>query len=100
MGNVVVANGRCACMGCWLLGLGFETPPLLEGKVATDTCSGKKHNININFFGPNFLRTFLTLTRGCPGGKEFLPTIGAAGNTPFGADVHDFGANVHDLKGS
>ena len=30
-------------------------------------------------FGPDFLRTFLTLTPECPGVKKFLPTTGAAG---------------------
>ena len=30
-------------------------------------------------FGPDFTRTFPTLTPGCPGVKKFLPTTGAAG---------------------
>ena len=33
--------------------------------------------------GPNFLRTFLTLTPGCPGVKKFLPTTRAAGKHTF-----------------
>ena len=35
------------------------------------------------FFGPDFPRTFLTLTPGCPGVKKFLPTTGAAGKRTF-----------------
>ena len=40
--------------------------------------------------GPDFPRTFLTLTPGCPasGVKKFLPT-GTAGNAVLGADVRD-----------
>ena len=34
-------------------------------------------------FGPDFPRTFLTLTPGCPGVKKFLPTTGAAGKCTF-----------------
>ena len=34
-------------------------------------------------FGPDFLRTFLTLTLGCPEVKKFLPTTGAAGKRTF-----------------
>ena len=34
-------------------------------------------------FGPDFPRTFLTLTPGCPGVKKFLPTTGAAGKRTF-----------------
>ena len=34
-------------------------------------------------FGPDFPRTSLTLTPGCPGVKKFLPTIGAAGKRTF-----------------
>ena len=41
-------------------------------------------------FGPDFPRTFLTLTPGCPGVKKFLPITAAAENVLFGADVHDF----------
>ena len=40
---------------------------------------GRRNKINTNFFGPDFLRTFLTLTPGCPGVKKFLPTTSAAG---------------------
>ena len=42
-------------------------------------------------FGPNFLRTFLTLTPGWPGVKKLFPTDGVASKRAFGADVHDFG---------
>ena len=41
-------------------------------------------------FGPDFPRTFLTLTPGCPGVKKFLPITGAAEKRAFGADIHDF----------
>ena len=42
-------------------------------------------------FGPDFTRTFLTLTPGCPGAKKFLsPPPGPQKNALFGADVHDF----------
>ena len=52
--------------------------------------SGKKQQHKRKLFGPDFTRTFLTLTPGCPGVKKFLPTTGAAGKRIFGADVHDF----------
>ena len=42
------------------------------------------------FFGPDFPRTFLTLTLECPGVKKFLPATGPQENALFGADVHDF----------
>ena len=45
--------------------------------------SGKKNSININVFGPDFPRTFLTLTPGYPGVKKFLPITGAAGKRSF-----------------
>ena len=32
-------------------------------------------------FGPNFLRTFLTLTHRCPGVKKFFPITGPQANT-------------------
>ena len=34
-------------------------------------------------FGPDFPRTFLTLTPGCPGVKKFLPITGAAEKRTF-----------------
>ena len=43
------------------------------------TLSGKKKQHKHKLFGPDFPRTFLTLTPGCPGVKKFLPTTGAAG---------------------
>ena len=45
--------------------------------------SGKKKQHKHKFFGPDFPRTFLTLTPGCPGVKKFLPTTGAAGKRTF-----------------
>ena len=51
-------------------------------------------------FGPDFPRTFLTLTPECPGVKKFLPTTGAAGKTHFLVRTSTiFGADVHDPKG-
>ena len=38
--------------------------------------SGKKKQHKHKLFGPDFPRTFLTLTPGCPGVKNFLPTTG------------------------
>ena len=45
--------------------------------------SGKKKQHKHKLFGPDFPRTFLTLTPGCPGVKKFLPTTGAAGKHTF-----------------
>ena len=45
--------------------------------------SGKKKQHKHKLFGPDFARTFLTLTPGCPGVKKFLPTTGAAGKRTF-----------------
>ena len=51
--------------------------------------SGKKQHKH-ELFGPDFLRTFLTLTPECPGVKSFSPSPGPQENALFGADVHDF----------
>ena len=48
-----------------------------------------KNNININLFGPDVPRTFLTLTPGCPGVKSFSPPPWPQEDALFGADVHD-----------
>ena len=45
--------------------------------------SGKKKQHKPKLFGPDFPRTFLTLTPECPGVKKFLPTAGAAGKRTF-----------------
>ena len=52
--------------------------------------SGKKKQHKHKLFGPDFLRTFLTLTPECPGVKSFSPSSGPQENALFGADVHDF----------
>ena len=39
----------------------------------------EKKQYKHKLFGPDFSRTFLTLTPGCPGVKKFLPATGAAG---------------------
>ena len=41
----------------------------------------KQHKYKL--FGPDFPRTFLTLTPECPGVKKFLPTTGATGKRTF-----------------
>ena len=58
--------------------------------------SGKKKQHKHKLFGPDFPRTFRTLTPGRPGVKKFLPTTGlrekdfvVRTSTIFGADVHD-----------
>ena len=45
--------------------------------------SGKKKQHKHKLFGPDFPRTFMTLTPGRPGVKKFLPTTGAAGKRTF-----------------
>ena len=45
--------------------------------------SGKKKQHKHKLFGPEFPRTFPTLTPECPGVKKFLPTTGAAGKRTF-----------------
>ena len=52
--------------------------------------SGKKKQHKHKHFGPDFPRTFLTLTPECPGVKKLLPTTRPQENALFGADVHDF----------
>ena len=51
--------------------------------VTPHTFSGKKKQHKHKRFSPNFPRTFLTLTPGCPGVKKFLPTTGATGKRTF-----------------
>ena len=73
---------------------------LLALQTLTSLNSGKKNNINIDFYNPDFPRTFLTLMPGCPGVKKFLPTTGAAGKTHILVRTSMiFGADVHDQKG-
>ena len=60
--------------------------------------SGKKKQHKHKLFGPDFPRTFLTLTPGRPWVKKFLPITGAAENTHFLVRTSTiFGADVHDL---
>ena len=54
----------------------------LPGKAELDT-SGKKKQHKRKLFGPDFPRTFLTLTPGCPGVKKFLPITGATEKCTF-----------------
>ena len=58
--------------------------------LLTSLESGKKKQHKHKLFGPDFPRTFLTLTRGRPWVKKFLPITGPQKNALFGADVHDF----------
>ena len=51
--------------------------------IALSLLSGKKKQHKHKLFGPDSLRTFLTLTPGCPRVKKFLPTTGAAGKRTF-----------------
>ena len=52
-------------------------------------------------FHPNFLRTFPTLTPGCPGVKNFSLSEGPQENGIFWCGTSTiFGADVHDPKGS
>ena len=45
-------------------------------------CQGRKQHKH-KLFGLDFLRTFRTLTLGCPGVKKFLPTTGTVGKRTF-----------------
>ena len=49
----------------------------------SDQIEGRKKQHKHKVFGPDFPRTFLTLTPECPGVKKFLPTTGAAGKRTF-----------------
>ena len=60
---------------------GFLVLTSLEGRETL--IREEKTNININFFGPDFPQTFLTLEPGCPGVKTFLPITRAAGKRTF-----------------
>ena len=56
--------------------------------------SGKKNQRKHKLFGPNFLRTFLTLTLECPGVKKFLPITRAAGKRTFRCGCPRFSART------
>ena len=63
--------------------------------------SGGKKQHKHKLFGPNFLRTFLTHTPGCPAFNNFFPISGAAGSTHFSERTSTiFGAHAHNPKGS
>ena len=51
--------------------------------AAESLCSGKKKQHKHKLFGPDFPRTFLTLTPGRPWVKKFLPITGAAEKRTF-----------------
>ena len=57
--------------------------PPIAGYEKYRVYAGKKKQHKHKLFGPDFPRTFLTLTPGCPGVKKFLPTTGAAGKRTF-----------------
>ena len=56
--------------------------------------SGKKKQHKDKLFGPDFPRTFLTLTPECPGVKKFLPTTRAAGKRTFWCGCPRFSART------
>ena len=60
--------------------------------------SGEKKQYQRKRFGPDFLRTFLTFTLGCPGVKGLSPSPGPQENTLFSADVHDPKASLKILS--
>ena len=60
------------------------------GEVLLPIFQGRKNSIGHKLFGPDFPRTFPTLTPGRPWVKKFLPSPGPQKNALFGADVHDF----------
>ena len=61
---------------------------------------GRKNSININFLCPDFSRTLLTLTPGCPGGQKVSPHHRDRRKTHFLVRTSTiFSANVHDPKG-
>ena len=55
---------------------------------------GRKKQHKHKLFGPDFQRTFLTLTPERPGVKKFLPTTGAAGKRTFGRGRPRFSART------
>ena len=60
---------------------GIAAPTIIVARVASVDASvfqGRKKQHKHKLFGPDFPRTFLTLTPGCPGVKKFLPITGAA----------------------
>ena len=56
--------------------------------------SGKKKQHKHKLFGPDFPRTFLTLTPECPGVKKFLPITGAAEKCTFWCGRPQFSART------
>ena len=69
---------------CELKGMDLRGQTLTEDQRFTRRpISGKKKQHKHKLFGPDFLRTFLTLTPECPGVKKFLPTTGTAGKRTF-----------------
>ena len=76
-------------------------PPRKQGKTMNKHLSGKKKRHKHKLFGPDFPRTFLTLTPGRPWVKKFLRVTGAAEKAHFWVRTSTiFGADVHDPKGS
>ena len=56
--------------------------------------SGKKKQHKHKLFGPDFLRTFLTLAPECPWVKKFLPITGAAEKRTFWCGRPQFSAGT------
>ena len=95
---------------CWLHKGSGGTGPVVIGKPASSPVEkrflhaifqGRKKQHKHKLFGPDFPRTFLTLTPGRPWVKKFLPITGAAEKPHFLVRTSTiFGADVHDPKGS
>ena len=68
---------------------------IIRSGVSKSFClQGRKSSININFFGPDFLRTFLTLTPGRPWVKKLRPITGTAEKPAFWSGRPRFSART------
>ena len=67
------------CKSVTMSVIGGQIPTL----IVSNLFQGRKKQHKHKLFGPDFLRTFLTVTPGYPGVKKFLPTTGAAGKRTF-----------------
>ena len=76
----------------------FIQKPLREG--IPELVQGRKKQHKHRLFGPDFLRIFLTLTPGCPGGQKVSPHHRGRRKTHFLVRTSTiFSADVHDPKG-
>ena len=65
----------------WPFSMPYQPGMIPTLSIVTLVVKKKQHKHKL--FGPDFPRTFLTLTPGCPGVKKFLPATGAAGKRTF-----------------